>query len=167
MIGLTELDYKLLKVGLNGMSLDEKNRLISQIANKERVAFFEITESYILDYHKTLKKDLMSEDCETKIIEGFIASNGRRYRTNRDDQVNMIGQKDELSEDDTITQVMWKTEDAGYISHTKEEWLKIYIEAFSHKKTQLFKYNTLKQQVALATSHEEIVDIKWDVEEVV
>lgn len=84
--------------------------------------------------------------CESTIEAGFTSSNGHTYRTNRDDQINMIGQKDDLS-DGTITVVPWNTEDAGYVNHTPDEWLTVYSEAFNYKKKQLLYYNSLKEKV--------------------
>ncbi|MFE4029134.1 hypothetical protein ACFX4N_23555 [Priestia sp. YIM B13551] len=162
----TPLEEKLVEQGYHTFSLQEKNSLIAILANREDLVYSDIDEDYILTYHKSLKEQLLAETCEATILEGFTASNGHFYRTNRDDQVNMIGQKDELNADPTITAVPWKTEDAGYIVHTKEEWLEVYKEAFGFKKTQLFKYNTLKQRVAAATQHDEIVAITWDADEV-
>lgn len=162
MIGLTSLEQKLIKQGLNSFTTQEKNNLITIIANKENKMYYEVDENYILNYHKRLKIGILSEACEETIIKGFIASNGHHYRTNRDDQINMIGQKDMLMTDPSITTVAWKTEDVGYIIHTREEWLQVYNEAFEHKKYQLLKYNDLKQQILNATTHEEILSINWE-----
>ncbi|MES9681797.1 hypothetical protein ABWK22_02530 [Gottfriedia acidiceleris] len=165
---LTSMEEKLIEVGFDMMDTREKNLLISVIANNEGLSYNLIDDQYILDYHKKLKSDQLSLTCDETIIKGFEASNGHFYRTNRDDQVNMIGQKDELMADPEMTEVFWKTEDAGYIKHPKDEWLTIYTEAFAHKKKQLYKYNNLKQQVLLSTEHGQIVNVNWDkAEEVV
>lgn len=163
----TPLEEKLVEQGYHTFSLQEKNSLVAILANRENLVYSDVDEDYILTYHKLLKGQLLAETCEAAILKGFTATNGHFYRTNRDDQVNMIGQKDELNADPLIEVVPWKTEDAGYIVHTKEEWLKVYQEAFAFKKTQLFKYNELKQKVAAATGHEELVAITWDADEVV
>lgn len=115
----------------------------------------------ILNIIKSQRKDEFKSICEEKIINGFQSSNGHWYRTNRDDQTNMIGQKDELIDDETILTVNWKTEDMGYISHTREEWLIIYKEAFFHKKTQLYRYNELKKIIDNCDSVEELNLIEW------
>jgi hypothetical protein len=158
----THEEKLLLEQGFNAFSLAQKNSLISILAGREGLMYSEISEEYILNHHKKIKVDILSETCELEILKGFTATNGHVYRTNRDDQVNMIGQKDELNAEPSISTVHWKSEDAGYIPHTREEWLKIYVEAFAYKKTQLFKYNTLKQRVLAALTHEEIVSIGWE-----
>lgn len=155
------LERKMVKYGYDLFSVDEKNNLISLLANRNKLLYSQITDEYILNHHKNLKINILNEQCELSIVNGFTASNGHHYRMNRDDQINMIGQKDTLLSDPTITVVSWKTEDAGYVDHTREEWLQVYKEAFEHKKYQLLKYNDLKQKVLKATTHEEIVKINW------
>jgi len=116
----------------------------------------------ILDTYKITHILHLKSRCESEIEKGFTATNGHFYRTNRDDQTNMLGQFNAISTDQLIETVMWKTEDAGYISHTREGWLDIYRQAFTHKQTQLFKYDTLKKQVNDAKTHEELTAITWD-----
>lgn len=159
---MTVLEQRLVESGFNSFSLQEKNNLISLLANREGLVYSDITDEYILNHHKNLKISILSDICDETITNGFTASNGHKYRTNRDDQINMIGKKIQLQDDPTITTVMWKTEDAGYIAHTREEWLQVYKEAHQHKEQNLFKYNTLKQQVMNAATHEEIVAITWE-----
>jgi hypothetical protein len=116
-----------------------------------------------LEGFKEMKINNLNRQCEKAIEEGFTSTvNGHIYRTNRDDQINFMGQKDELTSDAVIETVMWKTEDAGYLSHTREEWLEIYFEALANKKVQLFKYNTLKGQVLAAASKEAVDLISWN-----
>lgn len=159
---LTKLEKKMIDEGLSTFSIIDMNNFIIFIANKKGVSYPSVTEETLLEYHKEIKASHFSDLCEKDIVEGFVATNGHTYRTNRDDQVNMIGQKDELANDVTITTVMWKTEDAGYVSHTKAEWLAIYSEAFNHKKATLLKYNTLKHSILNATTQEEVSNIVWE-----
>ena len=123
--------------------------------------YTDITEAYILKRHKTIKTDWLSALCEDAIVQGFTSANGNLYRTNRDDQINMMGQKDYLDANPTVTTVMWKTENKGYVSHTKAEWLAVYAEAFSHKRDKLLKYNDLKTKVTNATTDEAVVAVQW------
>jgi hypothetical protein len=155
-------EQSLLQSGYDNMSVSDKNSLVVVIANKENVLYSEVTYDYILQYHKNLKIATLSQNCEDAIVAGFTSTlNNHVYRTNRDDQLNMIGQKGALDADPNITTVSWKTEDAGYIDHTRADWLEIYGEAFTHKKTQLTTYNTRKQAVNTATTHDGIVAVTW------
>lgn len=162
MILETKLEERLLNEGLHTFDLTDKNNLIAILATRNNLLYSQVDEEYILNYQKELKSTLLSEQCEATILKGFKATNGHFYRTNRDDQVNLIGQKDELDEDSTMTTVLWKTEDAGYIAHTREQWLGIYQEAFAHKKVQLFKYNALRLKILAAKTSEEVSTVKWE-----
>lgn len=143
--------------------LDTTGSVLGKVVITEGVDYGErvFVDSPPLSYFQDLKKAELNRQCEEAIVQGFTASNGHVYRTNRDDQTNMIGQKDELMSKTSITTVPWKTEDAGYIVHTREEWLTVYAEAFAHKKNQLFKYDTLKGEVYKCERKEEVDIIKW------
>lgn len=156
---ITRIEQQMLDKGISSFTQYDMNTLIVRIADKLGKLPYEITEDVILQHHKNLKNDLLSEACEEEIIKGFTASNGHVYRTNRDDQVNMIGQKDILDDTDSAEPIKWRTEDAGWIDHTKDEWLQIYKEAFDFRKSTLLKYASLKDQVNNATTHDEIVKI--------
>jgi hypothetical protein len=151
---------KLLSNGYDNLTVFEKNNLIIMISTESGMVLNEITPDYILQYHRDIKKAALSQQCDDIISTGFTASNGHTYRTNRDDQINMIGQKDDLA-DGTITVVPWKTEDVGYIDHTRDEWLTIYGEAFAFKKQQLLHYNALKKTISESATHDDIIAIKW------
>lgn len=148
----------------------EENLIVKQVGEGLNTPKWDFTnevwvegkaDSELLAEAKERKTAELKAKCEQAIIEGFTATNGHHYRTNRDDQVNMIGQKDDLMEDTTITEVMWKTEDSGYVSHTRDEWLAIYKEAFTHKQTQLFKYDTLKQEVQGKLKVSTVESVTW------
>jgi hypothetical protein len=160
---LTPIETKLLESGYDSFSLADKNLLISTLANREGVTYSAITDSYILDHHKNLKTDILSDECEELIVNGFTATNGHKYRTNRDDQMNMIGKRIQLMLKPEIIEVNWKTEDVGYLKLTRDEWIRMYDEAFAHKEATLFKYNTLKMQVQEATTDAEVLAVKWEV----
>jgi hypothetical protein len=115
-----------------------------------------------LEEYKTFKIEELSKKCKENIYEGFISQlNGHAYRTNADDQLNFLGKFNQLISDETITTVMWKTEDAGYIEHTRDNWLKIYNEALTEKEQKLFKYDQLKDTVNACTTKEEVEAVVW------
>lgn len=159
---ITRIEQRMIDEGISTFTQYDMNTLIMRISEKIGKLPYEITADVILQHHKNLKIDILADLCEEEIIKGFKATNGHFYRTNRDDQINMIGQKDVLNTDSNLEEtVFWKTEDAGYISHTKDEWLKVYAEAFEHKKNQLLKYNELKTKILNATTHEVVVNTDW------
>lgn len=116
----------------------------------------------ILKAAKNNKINQFNEICERLILEGFLSSNGHYYRTNRDDQMNMTGKKEELNDFPDISEVLWKTEDEGYISHTREEWIdQVYYEALRYRETQLLKYDHLKNEVLESGTLDEVNQITW------
>lgn len=162
LMSLTRLEQKMLESGYNAFDLEEKNQFIRYLASRKGVPVNQISEDDILQYHKDMKISRMDTQCKLDIYKGFTASNGHFYRTNQDDQTNMLGQMMLLNMDPTITEVLWKTEDAGYIKHTREEWLKVYSEAFQHKQNLIFKFNELKTKILAAKTHEDILPLDWE-----
>lgn len=157
-----DVEKKLIEEGFDQFTLHEKNALIAILAERDNKMYSEITNEYILNYHKKIKGDMLSELCDESIVNGFVSTNGHTYRTNRDDQSNMIGKMVHLMYDSTITHVQWKTEDASYINHTRQEWIdKVFIEGLSHKEATLYKYNTKKYQVATALTDAAVVAVGW------
>lgn len=160
---LLDIERRLTEVGFDEMTTDEKNTLIALIGKRENKPYFEIDTPFILDYHKNLKIEAFSEISDLEIIEGFKSTNGSVYRMNRDDQMNMVGKALQLIFDPTITEVAWKTEDKGYVTHTADEWkTNVFTEALTHKEVTLHKYNVLKMQILAAVDHASLVDIKWE-----
>lgn len=157
-----EIERTLLDVGFDAMDITQKNKLISLLANKAGKMYYEIAQADILQRHKDLRIEELKDKCGETIATGFVSSNGHNYRTNGDDRENMLGQAVELILDSTIATVTWKTEDIGYIDHTRDDWLKkVFLEALAFKKTTLFKYNTLKTQVISSTTDAEVLAVVW------
>jgi hypothetical protein len=159
---LSWTDFKIRGVNSPYLLLEDDTLVISVGDTLSDVMIAELN-SQTLNRAKENKKQELNIKCEESIVNGFISTNGHHYRTNRDDQTNMIGQKDELTEDLTITQVYWKAEELGYwIAHTRDEWInQVYNESFKHKKTQLAKNNDLKIKVEACLTVEEVVAIVW------
>src|SRR5699024_4611273 len=159
---LDSLEKEMLEIGFDKMRLYDKNQLVVNIGTKKDIPYTSITEKDVLDYHKELKANILSQKCEDDILVGFTSEkNGHHYRMNRDDQINMASQKEMVNNDTSILEVSWKTEDAGYINHTRQEWIDIYQEAFNHKKETLTKYDLKKSEILKASTHEEVISIKW------
>jgi hypothetical protein len=156
------IEQEFFKYGYSYFTVPMKNQFVQYLAEKKNLPYTSITEDYIFNYLKSIRKEFIKAQCEEDILEGFTASNGHVYRTNRDDQTNMIGQKDYLNDHPEVTQVKWKTEDAGYIVHTREEWLGIYLEAFNVKMVKLYKYDALSKQIIQATNEAEVLGITWE-----
>lgn len=113
-----------------------------------------------LDFHKKVKIDDLNTKCEQAIAAGFQSqTTGHFYKFDVYDQLNFLEAKESLTpQDQSIT---WKTEDAGPVVHTVDQFLQVCEEAKQHKWNCINKYWTLKQQVLNATTHEEINAIQW------
>jgi hypothetical protein len=114
-----------------------------------------------INYLKDSKLAELSVACQSTILAGFTASNGHKYQFDFKDQDNLTQQMLLLVSDPTITTVDWKTMDAGIVSHTKEEFLQVCGDANNHKRLNMGKYWTLENQLASATTEEEIGNIIW------
>jgi hypothetical protein len=159
---LNALEKKMLEIGYESFNLKDKNEFVSYLADKNALKYSDLTDEYILNHHKKLKIADFSERCEKDIIDGFIATNGHKYRTNRDDQKNFFGKALELMIAPTVISVLWKTEDVGYITHSRQEWIDVFMEGVSHKETILHKYNTLKTNINNAVTEAELLLITWE-----
>jgi len=112
---------------------------------------------------KEQKVQELTHNCKQDIIYGFVASNGNAYRLTVEDQLNMQGQKNDLDDDPNITSVGWMTKDDVSITHTRDEWLTMYKEAFQHKNDTIWKNKSLRDQVLAETTDtvEKVKNIEW------
>ncbi|MFD2704247.1 DUF4376 domain-containing protein [Salibacterium lacus] len=110
---------------------------------------------------KNRKIKELSSKCKESIVYNFVASNGNGYRLTIEDQLNMQGQKSELDDDGTIEEVDWMTIDDSNVTHTRDEWLTIYKEAFQHKNDSIFKNKQLRDQVRVCETKEEVEAVEW------
>jgi hypothetical protein len=60
-----------------------------------------------------------------------------------------------------VSEIQWKTKDAGVVTHTVEEFDQIIRDAKIHKLLNQQKYWLLEQQVLNATIKEEVLAIVW------
>ncbi|MFQ3543665.1 hypothetical protein Q7A53_06235 [Halobacillus rhizosphaerae] len=160
-IGLTTIEMKLLEHGIKSFSTKDMNDLVSVIANKESKSFIEVTSDYLLDYHKKLKINWLTEMSDETVMNGFESSNGHIYRTEGGDQFRMLATMVVMMINQNLTSINWKTEDAGYLPLSKEEFTTVFLEGFQHAHSTLEKYNTLKSNVENATTDDEILSITW------
>ena len=155
----------LMSRGYQKMTRENKNMLVNYIAQVDNILLTDVTEDYVFKMIKRIRIEELALKCEEEILKGYLSDNGHFYRTNRDDQINMIGQKDLLDSDPSITVVQWKTEDVGYITHIKEDWLKyVYYFGLKHKSSLLFKYNHLKELVLKAQDDTQVLEVHWNMD---
>lgn len=113
-----------------------------------------------LSFHKQVKIDELNKKCEEAIAAGFWSqATGHFYKFDLYDQINFLEAKASLTPEDQY--ITWKTEDAGQVVHTVEQFFQVCEEAKQHKWNCITKFWTLKEQVLNATTHEEIDAIQW------
>jgi hypothetical protein len=156
-------DVQLINKGFNALSVEERNGLVMDIAHSKNIPITDIDKDYLLAHHKELKIQHFSNICEEEILKGFTSqTNGNFYRTNRDDQLNFIGKYLVVIADESILQVFWKAENLGeQVPHTREEFMAIYKEGFSHKESKLYKLHVLRQQIRACKTDDEVFLINW------
>jgi hypothetical protein len=161
---MTTTEEKLTFIAMfDEMTNSQKDYAATIVANSKNKRVREVMDSEVLEYHKELVKELFDSYCQTEIEKGFLSKqNNHYYRTNRDDQINFIGQYLMLKEDYTTTEVFWKTEDAGQLPVSREVFFMLYTEALQHKNNTIRKYWMKKMQIDACQTHGEIRAIKWD-----
>jgi hypothetical protein len=117
----------------------------------------------ILADMKTHKIKELNIICNQDILQNFQATNGHMYQFTNIDQQNFNQQLSLLLLDNTITEIIWKTEDAGVLIHTRTDFTQVCKDAEVHKKGNISKYWQLKGLVESATTIEELETITWDV----
>ncbi|RSL28993.1 hypothetical protein D7Z54_33615 [Salibacterium salarium] len=119
------------------------------------------TKSEQLEEAKERKIKELSRKCQEVIIYDFVASNGNGYRLTVEDQLNMQGQKNDLDDDTDITSVDWMTIDDVDTTHTRDEWLAVYKEAFQHKNDSIWHNKAKRDDVNACTTIDEVDAVTW------
>ncbi|HLO11212.1 MAG TPA: hypothetical protein VK190_03025 [Pseudoneobacillus sp.] len=119
----------------------------------------------LLQKIKNDKIEELNKACENHIIKGFWSSatgNPHFYRFNKtEDQLNFNQQATMLIIDPNINTVQWKTEDAGIIPHTRNQFMKVLNDVAEFKQNTISEYWQLKYRVMTATTANEIANIVW------
>lgn len=101
--------------------------------------------------------------CQKRIEDGFYSSalgvpHFYRFLKN-EDQLNFNQQLSMILLNTSITEVMWKTQDAGILLHDKNQFLQVVNDAATHKQSKIARYWQIKAQILVATSLEELQNI--------
>ncbi|ASR79870.1 hypothetical protein JANET_106 [Bacillus phage Janet] len=155
-------EHELVTKGFDGMSVINQNELIAKLANNFGVSYFNVEHNMILDVHKTLKLRMLEEDYNMTIDGGYLDMNsGHLYDMSTESQADFNSVRI-LLESKPQEHINWMTEDSGEVSHTSAEWLSVFEGLTLYKQELKHKYISLCKKTTDATSHQEILDIKWD-----
>jgi hypothetical protein len=140
-----------------------KDYIASLVAQDKGKRIRDISDDEVLQYHKDLVKQIFDTQCQIAIEAGFVSpTNNHIFRTNKDDQINIIGEYLLVKEDATITKVYWKTEDAGIVPIPRDDFMVVFREALTHKNNVIQAFWMKKVEVDACTSHAQINAIQWD-----
>jgi len=101
--------------------------------------------------------------CSQEIEKGCLCViNNHFYRFNKDeDQSNFAAQFLEILDGTAPEIIYWKSEDAGIIPLSQDNFKSIYRELGNNQKNLIAKYWGLKMQVLNLTNIEEVLSVVW------
>lgn len=115
-----------------------------------------------LEELKQAKITQLDDLCEKEILAGFTSqTTGHFFRFSQYDQMNFTQQMLIMLADTNVSEVTWKTENAGVVTITRNDFLEVVREAEQHKRGLLERFWTLKAQVQAATTFEQIDAVDW------
>ena len=120
-----------------------------------------------------VKQDKIKEldlKCEANILEGFMipedhedpALAGNYYSFDLYDQLNFNLQVTYIDVVTPTEPIYWKTENKGIVPHTIQQFMEVCKFAEKHKRGNIEKYWTLKDQVLNCQTIEEVEAITWE-----
>jgi hypothetical protein len=129
-----------------------------------QAAWLDLTTLKIEDV-KVEKISTLNEECNKIILAGFTSSAVgvlHQYGFDYEDQSNLMGTLTLFNSNPALTEIEWKTKDAGLVLHTREQLVQLCTDSFTHKQNNIKKYWIKKQQVLDAISIEEINSITFE-----
>ena len=155
-------DYILLNNNYDDLESNVLEEIKEHISEFYSIPLEQLVEDDILAYHKLAMIKRLERRCQQEVLEGFSSTTtGHIYRTNTDDQINILGKIVELMLKTELLNVQWKTEDSGVIDHTRETFFNVLYESIQHKEDKIVHLWQKKYEVGLCTGHDEINLIEW------
>lgn len=107
----------------------------------------------------------LNSKCNMTILSGFSSSAlgvSHNYDFNEEAQRNLSGRLSLINADPNYpASFSWKTTDSGIMTHTKEQFIQLCVDADTFKNNQVSKYWNLKAQVNLTTTVTNVTAIVW------
>ncbi|MGD7021787.1 hypothetical protein ACQCVK_04290 [Rossellomorea vietnamensis] len=159
-----QYEERLLNLGIDQFMVEDKNNFIIQIAREKGLPITDITNEYLLNLHKELKKGEFGRMCNEEIVAGFTSAvNGHTYSTDNQSQFNMFAEYIMTKDDTAATEIMYKAEDVGkQIPHTKDEFQAVVMGGFKHVKGFLTRLDVLRDRIREAQTDAELLEINWE-----
>jgi len=116
----------------------------------------------LLSHHKRQKIEELNAKCEYEIMKGFLdETTGYYFGFSLIDQMNFTQQYLLFLANPELSSVEWKTENAGVVQLSRDEFFAVCNSAERHKRSMIQKCWELKAQVEAAKSFDEVDAIKW------
>jgi len=116
-----------------------------------------------LDDYKQNKIYELNTACKNDVLNGFNSNcNGEdhQYKFNLEYQANM-NQKATMFLFTNITETKWPTRDIGVIILSKDQFIQLCIDAETVKESKIYRYFTIKSQVEVSTTIEDVNTFIW------
>ncbi|PUA40763.1 hypothetical protein C8Z91_02740 [Paenibacillus elgii] len=101
----------------------------------------------------------------TEAIEGTFTSSAlgeeHVYSFDTEAQLNFQSTKELMNMHPNFTQTLWKTRDAGVLMHTKEQFIRLWLDGQMHKTNLIEKFRRLEKELEHATSVDAVNSIRW------
>lgn len=113
---------------------------------------------------KQAKKEELSRKCNLAIIGGFPSSalgTAHTYPSDEEAQRNFNSEINKFLIDSTYTTSQFKTLDAGYLAHTKDQLFQVFSDGHNFKLSQLVRLNGKKADCDTAQTQPELDAITW------
>ncbi|KEO84744.1 DUF4376 domain-containing protein [Tumebacillus flagellatus] len=114
---------------------------------------------------KSARVSELNAACNAAILAGFSSSalgETHTYDFDMEAQANLTGMLAVMNADDSMNGTVWKTTDAGPLPHNRQQFIALCRDGLNHKNDLIARYWTLKAQVELAETEEEVNAIVWE-----
>lgn len=113
---------------------------------------------------KMTKKSDLSQQCNQAIVAGFTSSalgQAHTYPSDEEAQRNFNSEINKFVIDSTYTTSLFKTLDAGYLPHSKDQLFQVFSDGHASRVAQLAQLNQLKAQVDAVQTQADLDKITW------
>jgi hypothetical protein len=117
-----------------------------------------------LENAKQKKIDELNLSCRNAILSNFTSTclgDSHEYGFDQEDQNNLGHRLGAINAGLCPSSFDCKTKDAGFLSHTIDQFKTLYVDGMTHKQTALYKCGNLKAQVLACTTIDSVNVINW------
>jgi hypothetical protein len=142
---------------------NEEGQYIAEWNLDDSMPTNEELESWYFDFLYEAKREEMSRACNEAILENFFSpATGFTFEFKEYDQSNFTQQMLLLIANPSITEVQWKTVDAGIVTLTREQFFAVVEDANIHKRNALSKFWAKEAELKTFTTTEQIQKMEWN-----